>query len=66
MLGCGHGGVFLRIFAEMLVGEGAAMVIIDPAADNYRARRACRRAGFAAGRELDTAEGRIVLMLFQR
>jgi aminoglycoside 6'-N-acetyltransferase len=60
MVGCGHGGRFLREFAEMLIAEGAPVVAIDPDLGNYRARRAYARAGF-----VEVAKGDVVLMLYQ-
>jgi len=64
MLGCGHGGAFLRALAEKLRAEGAPVVAIDPAHDNHRARRAFARAGFRGETIVQTAEGPAVLMLF--
>ena len=64
MLGRGHGGAFLRAFAEMLIAEGAPVVAIDPDLDNNRARRAYARAGFVGEDVVETAKGPAVLMLF--
>jgi aminoglycoside 6'-N-acetyltransferase len=64
MLGCGHGGVFLRALPEMLLAEGAPVVAIDPDRDNHRARRAYARAGFIGEEIVETAAGPAVLMLF--
>jgi aminoglycoside 6'-N-acetyltransferase len=66
MLGRGHGGAFLRAFAERLISEGAPVVAIDPNVNNHRARRAYARAGFVAEEVIETAEGVAVLMLFKR
>lgn len=35
MLGCGHGSAFLRLLATILIEEGAPIVAIDPAVENY-------------------------------
>jgi aminoglycoside 6'-N-acetyltransferase len=65
MLGAGHGAVYLRVLAQRLLGEGAPMVAMDPAAQNLRARRAYARAGFGNASEVDTPEGPAVLMIFR-
>ncbi|MEO6269451.1 MAG: GNAT family N-acetyltransferase [Lautropia sp.] len=64
MLGRDHGSAMLRLFAEKLLAEGAAVVAIDPAADNWRARRAFARAGFTGDIVVVSADGPVVLMLF--
>lgn len=64
MLGRGHGGAFLRMFAEMLIAEGAPVVAIDPDPDNARAIRAYARAGFVGDDVVETGDGPAVLMLF--
>ena len=46
MLGRGHGSAMLRLYADALLAEGAAAVVIDPDPENERAVRAYRRAGF--------------------
>lgn len=60
----GHGGAFLRMFAEMLIAEGAPVVAIDPDPDNARAIRAYARAGFVGDDVVETGDGPAVLMLF--
>lgn len=65
MLGCGHGGRMLRQFAQMLLQQGAAAVVIDPDVHNHRARRAYARAGFVGEQVVDTAEGPAVVMVFE-
>jgi aminoglycoside 6'-N-acetyltransferase len=65
MLGKGHGGRFLRQLAMMLVEQGAPLVVIDPDADNLRARRAYARAGFKAEAIVEAAEGLVALMIFR-
>jgi aminoglycoside 6'-N-acetyltransferase len=65
MLGCGHGSAFLRLFATILITEGAPAVAIDPDVDNIRAKRAYARAGFAEAGVLQAKEGPVALMLFR-
>ena len=64
MIGRGHGGNYLRLLAERLREEGAPLVVIDPAVDNLRARRAYEKAGFRCGTDVATGEGPAVLMIF--
>ena len=64
MIGCGHGSAFLRTLAETLIADGASAVIVDPDADNGRARRAYARAGFVGETVVDTADGPAVVMTF--
>ncbi len=65
MLACGHGSAFLRLFAIMLINEGARVVAVDPDVQNLRARRAYARAGFSEEATIH-AEGRtIALMVFR-
>ncbi|MGC1576964.1 MAG: GNAT family N-acetyltransferase [Beijerinckiaceae bacterium] len=66
MIGRGHGARFLRLLAERLIGAGAPLVVIDPDADNHRARRAYRKAGFRGDALVDTDAGPVVLMVFDR
>ena len=66
MIERGHGSAFLRLFAEILLADGAAAVAIDPEADNLRARRAYARAGFIGEKAVETENGRVVLMRFRR
>jgi aminoglycoside 6'-N-acetyltransferase len=65
MLGRGHGSRFLRSLADTLMREGAPLVAIDPVVENFRARRAFVRAGFAEDAVLKTEHGLVALMLFQ-
>jgi aminoglycoside 6'-N-acetyltransferase len=66
MIGRGHGQRFLRLRAEQLLQAGASVVAIDPDATNMRAQRAYQGAGFRPIRRVETAEGPVVLMVFQR
>jgi aminoglycoside 6'-N-acetyltransferase len=62
----GHGTGFLRGLARRLIASGAPIVAIDPAAANWRARRAFRRAGFMTTALRAADQGTVALMLFQR
>jgi aminoglycoside 6'-N-acetyltransferase len=64
MVGRGHGACYLRLLAERLLAEGAPLVVIDPDADNERARRAYENAGFRGTSVVATAAGPAVLMIF--
>jgi len=66
MIGCGHGGKFLRLLAERLIDNGAPLVAIDPDVDNHRARGAYRKAGFCGETVVQTAGGSAVVMIFRR
>jgi aminoglycoside 6'-N-acetyltransferase len=66
MIGRGHGGAFLREFAQMLIAEGASVVAIDPDIANHRARRADAHAGFVDAGEAETEAGPVMVMLFRR
>lgn len=46
LLGKGHGAAMVRLYAERLLAEGAAAVVIDPDPTNLRAIHAYHRAGF--------------------
>lgn len=65
MIGCGHGAAFLRLLARRLIEEGAPQVVIDPPADNIRARRAYSRAGFVGYLPVSTEQGPVVVMTFR-
>jgi len=65
MLGCGHGSAFLRLLAKRLVEAGAPQVVIDPVADNLRARHAYARAGFVGDVVVPTDAGPVVVMTFR-
>ena len=64
MLGRGHGNAFLRAFVQMLMKDGASAVVIDPDAENLRARRAYARAGFVEQQVVETADGPTAVMVF--
>lgn len=65
MIGRGYGSAFLRVFAQMLIDEGAPVVSIDPSVDNHRARRAYARAGFVGDAVSPGDSGPVVVMLFR-
>ena len=66
MVGRGHGATYLRRLAELLCAEGAPLVAIDPAGDNFRARRAYEKAGFRAQATVATESDPAALMLYER
>jgi len=63
-IGRGHGPAYLRLLAEGLCAAGAPLVVIDPAVDNRRARRAYAKAGFRGETPVATESGPAVLMIF--
>jgi aminoglycoside 6'-N-acetyltransferase len=64
MIGRGHGGRYLRRIAESLIEEGAPCIAIDPDADNLRAHKAYRNAGFRDKSLVETEVGPALLMIF--
>ena len=65
MIGRGHGSAYLRLLAARLVADGAPMVAIDPAAENFRACRAYEKAGFRRQALVETAKGPAIVMIFE-
>jgi aminoglycoside 6'-N-acetyltransferase len=63
MIGRGHGSAFIRQFVERLLAQGTPRVVTDPDPANRRAIRAYEKAGFRAGWEVETLDGRAILML---
>ena len=63
MLSRGHGSAFIRQFVDTLLAAGTPRVLTDPDPENARAIRAYQKAGFRADREVDTPDGRALLML---
>jgi aminoglycoside 6'-N-acetyltransferase len=59
----GHGSAFIRAFIEGLLKSGVPRVVIDPSPANLRAIRAYEKAGFRREREVDTPDGRALLMI---
>jgi aminoglycoside 6'-N-acetyltransferase len=65
MIGRGHGPAYLSLLAQRLCAEGAPLVAIDPAADNFRARRAYEKAGFRLAGQVTTDAGPAALMVYE-
>jgi aminoglycoside 6'-N-acetyltransferase len=63
MVGCGHGSALARAFADRLLKGGTTRVLSDPHPANARAIRAYRKAGFRGDGEVDTPDGRVLLMI---
>jgi aminoglycoside 6'-N-acetyltransferase len=63
MVGCGHGSAFIRAFTDHLLAAGIPRVITDPDPTNARAVRAYEKAGFHKAHEVDTPDGRALLMV---
>ena len=66
MIGCGHGSAFIRHFTDELLAAGTPLVLTDPDPTNARAIRAYEKAGFIRDREIETPDGRALLMLRER
>jgi aminoglycoside 6'-N-acetyltransferase len=63
MIGRGHGSACIGAFVDRLVAAGCPRLLTDPDPANGRAIRAYHKAGFASQREVDTADGRALLMI---
>ncbi len=63
MMGKRHGSAFVRQFIDELLKCGTPRIVIDPDPSNPRAIRAYEKAGFIAQREVDTPDGRALLMI---
>jgi aminoglycoside 6'-N-acetyltransferase len=63
MIGGGHGSAFIRAFTDRLLATGTPRVITDPDPANERAVRAYEKAGFHKAHEVDTPDGRALLMV---
>jgi aminoglycoside 6'-N-acetyltransferase len=63
MMNCGHGSAFIRVFVDDLIAAGTPRVVTDPDPANRRAIRAYEKAGFRQEREVDTPDGRALLMV---
>jgi aminoglycoside 6'-N-acetyltransferase len=59
----GHGSAFIRAFIDGLLANGTPRIVIDPKPENERAIRAYEKAGFVRQREVDTPDGRALLMI---
>jgi RimJ/RimL family protein N-acetyltransferase len=63
----GLGSAMVAAFTALLLGDPAVTKIqTDPSPDNVRAIRSYKRAGFEAVREVDTPDGRALLMVKAR
>jgi aminoglycoside 6'-N-acetyltransferase len=62
-LALGHGSAFIRMFIEQLMRKGVPRIVIDPKPTNSRAIRAYEKAGCRRVREVDTPDGRALLMM---
>lgn len=66
-LGRGLGSLMVRTFVDMLFMDPAVTrVQTDPSPQNHRAIRAYEKAGFSAVGEIDTPDGRALLMIRER
>ena len=63
LIGRGHGSAFIREFIDELLAKGTPRVVIDPSPTNPRAIRAYEKAGFRREHEVDTPDGRALLMV---
>ena len=63
MVNRGHGSAFIKAFVGGLIADGAPRIITDPDPANARAVRAYEKAGFQRDREVDTPDGRALLMV---
>ena len=64
VLGQGHGAGFVRHHALGLIAKGTPQVVVDPDPANHRAIAAYRRAGFAEVGLRESAEGPVLLLVF--
>jgi aminoglycoside 6'-N-acetyltransferase len=63
VVGRGHGSAFIRVFIEGLLKNGVPRVVIDPRPTNPRAIRAYEKAGCRRTHEVETPDGRALLMV---
>jgi len=63
MVGRGHGSAFIRQFTDGLLSSGTPRIVVDPDPENPRAIRAYEKAGFRRDHEVDTPDGRALLMV---
>jgi len=59
----GHGSAFVRQFVDELFAVGTPRVVVDPQPNNPRAIRAYEKAGFVRQHEIETPDGRALLMV---
>jgi aminoglycoside 6'-N-acetyltransferase len=63
MIERGHGSGFIRAFVDCRLLAGCPRVLTDPSPANARAIRAYQKAGFCIDRDVDTCDGRALLMI---
>ncbi len=63
MVDRGHGSAFIRAFIDGLIAAGTPRALTDPNPANGRAIRAYEKAGFRKAREVETPDGRALLMV---
>lgn len=66
LLSRGHGSAFIRQFMDEMFARGVPRFVIDPQPDNPRAIRAYEKAGFIRSHEIETPDGRALLMTLDR
>ena len=63
-IGKGYGTKFIKLFTDQLLKRNeVTQVITDPAPNNPRAIRSYEKAGFVIKEEMDTPDGKCVLMV---
>lgn len=63
MVGRGHGSAFVRAFVDGLLTAGVPRVITDPSLANARAIAAYMKPDFRRDQEVDTPDGRALIMI---
>jgi aminoglycoside 6'-N-acetyltransferase len=63
MIDRGHGSAFIRAFVDGVLAAGTPRVVTDPDPANARAIKAYENAGFRKDREVETPDGRALLMV---
>lgn len=63
MVGRGHGSSMIRSFTDGLLKSGTPRIVTDPNPANARAVRAYEKAGFQKSHQVDTPDGRSLLMV---
>jgi aminoglycoside 6'-N-acetyltransferase len=63
LIGRGHGSACIAAFVDRLFAAGWPRGLTDPHPANRRAIRGHQKAGFARHRQVDTADGRALLMI---